>query len=58
MNEVGMQDAMVEALAAYGKENGIEIRTRTYEEAMILTSNKGLVVKMNGCEFQITIVQA
>jgi hypothetical protein len=58
LNEMGFQEALTEALFTYGEENGIKLRTRTFEEAVILTSNKGLVVTMNGCEFQVTIVQS
>lgn len=52
-----------EALLIYEdekKDEGeeIEISTRTFEEAQLLTSNKGLVVRVNGQEFQLEILDS
>ena len=38
---------------------GIPVRVNTFQEEMVLTNNRGLVVELaNGSEFQITIVQS
>lgn len=61
MTEQEFQDYLAE-LVAIGEDYGTlpEIRNwRTFEEAAILTNNKGLVVYMaDGSEFRITIVRS
>ena len=57
-NEWNMQNIVADALAAYAEEAGTEIKTRTYEDAGMLTRDKGLVVEVEGSRFQLTIVKA
>lgn len=43
----------------WSKSDSGRCNVRTFEEAMILTSNKGVVITTpDGSEFQITIVQS
>lgn len=52
-----MVEFIQEALYSEGVEEEVH-DIRTFEEAMLLTDNKGLVVKMkDGSKFQITIVK-
>jgi len=57
-DEWNMQNIVADALATYAEEAGTEIKTRTYEEAGILTRDKGLIVEVEGSRFQLTIVKA
>ena len=56
-NEWNLQNIVADALAAYAEEAGTEIKTRTYEDAGLLTRDKGLVVELEGNKFQVTIVR-
>lgn len=38
-------------------EEGGEVRVSTFEQAGILTTNQGLVVRVGESEFQVTVVQ-
>jgi hypothetical protein len=53
-----MENILADALAAYAEEAGTVIKTRTYDDAGILTHDKGLIVEVESSTFQITIVQA
>lgn len=55
--EPNMENILTDALAAYAEEAGTEIKTRTYEDAGLLTRDKGLVVEVEGSTFQLTIVR-
>lgn len=55
MNEKMMEECIADAIY----ENDDIALARTFEEAGMLTSNHGLVVRTtDGSEFQITIVQS
>jgi len=60
MNESDVVDMLIEGLYLYDGETelvgGIDIRT--FEDVGMLTDNKGLVVKVGGKEFQISVVWA
>ncbi len=51
------EDMVAQLEEAHGAGEGIE-HVQTFEEAGILTCNKGLVVRAFGSEFQITIVRS
>ena len=53
-----LENILSDALAAYAEEAGTVIKTRTFEDVGILTSDKGLVVEVEGSRFQLTIVKA
>ena len=61
-NEDTLQDALREliSLASYSLDIGWDdTSVRTFEEAGVLTYNKGLVITTpDGSEFQLTIVQS
>jgi hypothetical protein len=57
-NEWNLQNIVADALAAYADEAGTEIKRRTYEDAGLVTRDKGLMVEVEGSRFQITIVKA
>jgi hypothetical protein len=60
MSERDMQNVLDEAIGCWCDESrGLEeeVSVRTYEDAGMLTMNKGLVVTIGGNEFQVTIVQ-
>jgi hypothetical protein len=52
-----MENILTDALAAYAEEAGKAFKVRTYEDAGMLTRDKGLVVEVEGSKFQITIVK-
>lgn len=56
-NEWNMQNILTDALASYAEEAGAVIKTRTYEDAGILTRDKGLLVEVEGSRFQLTILK-
>jgi len=61
MNELEMQELLTDALNFNDEENeNNQIKSiKSFQDAIILTSNKGLIIKMNdGSEFQITIIQS
>lgn len=53
-------DTLLEALAVAEEEGVIEpTSVRTFEEAMLLTPNTGVIVTLvDGSQFQLTIVQS
>ena len=63
MNEADMQGILMDAVSDYFMENtpsGTELlNVRTFEDAGIMTYNKGVVVLLDdGSEFQITVVRS
>ncbi|MEN6385967.1 MAG: hypothetical protein ABFD79_12330 [Phycisphaerales bacterium] len=55
MNEADIQEIITDAIS---DQDGIT-RVRTFEEAGVLTTNNGLVIRTeDGSEFQITIIQS
>jgi len=60
MNESEVVDLITEAIYLYDEENEIDggVDIRTYDEVGMMTNNKGLVVKVGGKKFQITVVRA
>ena len=60
--EKDMCDLIEEALEYENSDEGIESevkRIRSFDEAGLLTTDSGLVIKMkDGSEFQITVVKA
>lgn len=57
-----LQEAFVEVQDAYNDEDeceeDLEIQALTFEERCVLTSNKGLVVRIGESEFHVTVVQS
>jgi hypothetical protein len=60
-----MEDFLVQALETHldsladeGVDKLESISWKTYEEAGMLTSDKGLVITVDGVEFQVTIVRS
>lgn len=59
MDEEESETFLAEAIREFAEENdGPRTRTRTFGEAGVLTSNKGLVVRIGDAEFQVTIVRS
>lgn len=60
MSETEMQNWLTEAIDLQCEANEEEpADVRTFEEAGVLTMNKGLVVRLpDGSEFQLTIVRS
>jgi hypothetical protein len=62
MDEQDMMDRITEALDLLDAEepNGDDEYSvvETFQEAGIMTTNKGLIVRVGGDEFQITVVQS
>lgn len=56
-NEWNMQNILADALAAYSEEAGTVIKTRSYDDAGLLTRDTGLVVEVEGSRFQLTILK-
>jgi hypothetical protein len=57
-NESYVENILTEALWSYADRTGTDIKTRTYEDAGLLTRDKGVIVEVEGSRFQITIVKA
>lgn len=58
-----LQEAFMEVEEQHNDEMGeddeeLEIEARTFREACVLTSNEGLVVRIGGREFHVTVVQS
>lgn len=61
MDENDLMDFLTEAIETLLEERGDggeDVNYRTFEDAGILTNNKGLVIDLNGSEFQVTIVKS
>lgn len=59
MDEEEFETFLADAIREYAEENDApRTRTRTFGEAGVLTSNKGLVVRVGDAEFQVTIVRS
>ena len=59
MNEREFLDWLHDAIVRSAGDDDMELRVRTYEDAGMLTYNKGLVVRCDdGAEFQLTLVQS
>ena len=62
LTEDTLQDAIIEQLQEGYNSSEINFETasfRTYEQAGVMTYNKGFVISWpNGTEFQVTIVQS
>lgn len=53
-----VENILAEALLSYAEGTRTDIKTRTYEEAGLLTRDNGLIVEVEGSRFQLTIVKA
>lgn len=50
---------LAEAVEAYGESSNMpQPDIRTFVEAGLLTTNRGVVVRMGGAEFQVTVVRS
>lgn len=60
MDESEVVDLITESLYFYDVENEIDggVDIQTYDEVGMLTNNKGIVLKVGGKKFQITIREA
>jgi hypothetical protein len=59
MSEEDLEDFLAEALEALADESGLpHPRIRTFADAGVLTGNRGLVVRIGGAEFQVTVVRS
>ncbi len=57
MTEQEFQDKLTDAIYFDGFDDA-DITAHTFQEGGILTNNKGLVVTVDGEEFQVTIVKS
>lgn len=59
MDEEAFETFLADAIREFAEENDApRTRTRTFGEAGVLTSNKGLLVRIGDAEFQVTIVRS
>jgi hypothetical protein len=59
MSERDMEDYLTEALFEHAVAQGDpEPEVQTFADAQLLTGNRGLVVRIGGAEFQLTIMRA
>lgn len=59
MDEEEFETFLADAIREFAEENDApRTRTRTFGETELLTSNKGLVVRIGDAEFQLTIVRS
>jgi len=58
-NEPDFETFLAEAIEAYAETSEmVRPRIRTFAEAGVMTRNHGLVVRIDGAEFQITLVRS
>jgi len=58
-NAENLENILIDALNYYAEEEAVRIKTRTYEDVGMLTTDRGLVVTLpDGSQFQVTIVQS
>ena len=58
-NAENLENILIDALNYYAEEEAVRIKTRTYEDVGMLTTDRGLVVSLpDGSQFQVTIVQS
>lgn len=56
--EITIFELFEEAFLSSKDNDNSDVDVRTFETAGVLTSNRGLVVRIGDSEFQITIVQS
>ena len=58
MSEEDLEDFLTEAIGLYAEQTGTEIgRLRTFAEAGLLLRNRGLVLRVGGAEFRVSITR-
>lgn len=57
MSEEQMKHFLEEAIVFHAQEEGVGVDLMSFSTAGVLTNNKGLVVRIGGAEFQLTIVK-
>ncbi len=58
-NETQMCELISMALEEITESEDVgRLRIKTFEDAGVLTSNKGLVVRIDDAEFEVTVVQS
>lgn len=58
IDESDIEQIMINALDMWADENNRPIVRNTFDEIGMLTNNKGVVLDIDGSEFQITIVKS
>ena len=54
-----LENILIDALEYYQEEEGAKIKTRTYSDVGMLTTDRGFVVTLpDGSQVQVTIVQS
>lgn len=53
-----LPDLVAEIVGEDEAEEAGNLRVKTFEDAMLMTNNAGLVVRIGDAEFQITIVRS
>jgi hypothetical protein len=56
--EDAFEQFLADALNSHAEDNGTSLRIATFAEAVVLTRNKGLVVRIGDAEFQVTIARS
>jgi len=59
LTEEEFETVLAEAIEDYADDNGLPLtQIETFDEAGLLTRNRGLVVRIGCAEFQLTIVRS
>jgi|LGVE01.1.fsa_nt_gb archaellum biogenesis ATPase FlaH len=58
VDESEIEQIIIDAMDIWADENNKHIVRNTFNEIGMLTNNKGIVLDIEGSEFQITIVQS
>jgi hypothetical protein len=60
MTEEALEELLTQALEDFADENDEvpRLRIRTFEEAGVLTRNRGLVLRIDDAEFQVQVVRS
>ena len=58
INEKSLAKDLAKILEEWAETNGIDARARDFEEAGVVSDEAGFVVKIQGKEFQVTVVRS
>jgi hypothetical protein len=59
LSEQGLEELLTQAIECFADEGELPCaHIRTFEDAGVLTMNRGLVVQIGAAEFQLTIVRS
>jgi hypothetical protein len=59
MSEEELEEVLTQAIEDFADDNDMpRLRIRTFAQAGVLTNNRGLVLRVGDCEYQLAIVRS